>query len=173
MAGALPLAQPDPLQINGNMMAPIHPPGFPAKTVVGAIDLLKTRRIETGVDYAGAPRDGSARTTGGDCDIRMYRGGSWAIFPSWLRSSDRNFTRAYFGASSRCFRVLKTFEYDGTEVNERAVIRPSVTSVGTPPLALGSAGQPGSIPCLLNKSSKNEATTCLPALPLSSTTPNL
>ena len=137
----------DPLQINGNMMAPIHPPGFPAKTVVGApsIDLLKTRRIETGVDYAGAPRDGSARTTGGDCDIRMYRGGSWAIFPSWLRSSDRNFTRAYFGASSRCFRVLKTFEYDGTEVNERAVIRPSVTSVGTPPLALGSAGQPGSI----------------------------
>ena len=154
-------------------MAPIHPPGFPAKTVVGAIDLLKTRRIETGVDYAGAPRDGSARTTGGDCDIRMYRGGSWAIFPSWLRSSDRNFTRAYFGASSRCFRVLKTFEYDGTEVNERAVIRPSVTSVGTPPLALGSAGQPGSIPCLLNKSSKNEATTCLPALPLSSTTPNL
>ena len=111
-------------------MAPIHPPGFPAKTVVGAIDLLKTRRIETGVDYAGAPRDGSARTTGGDCDIRMYRGGSWAIFPSWLRSSDRNFTRAYFGASSRCFRVLKTFEYDGTEVNERAVIGPKVLGSG-------------------------------------------
>ena len=61
-------------------------------------------------NYAGAPRDGSAWTTGGDCAIRMYRGGSWAIFPSWLHSSDRDFTRADLRGSSTGFRVLRTFE---------------------------------------------------------------
>ena len=61
-------------------------------------------------NYTGAPRDGSAWTSGGDCGPRMYRGGSWFSFASWLRSSDRNFTNANLRGSSRGFRVLRTFE---------------------------------------------------------------
>ena len=62
-------------------------------------------------NYVGAPRDGSAWTRGGDCGIRMYRGGSWnSPFVSSLRSSDRNFRNADIRGHSVGFRVLRTFE---------------------------------------------------------------
>ncbi|MBI1264225.1 MAG: SUMF1/EgtB/PvdO family nonheme iron enzyme [Alphaproteobacteria bacterium] len=38
--------------------------------------------------HAGAPTDGSARTTG-NCSSRVYRGGSWILDPQFLRSAFR------------------------------------------------------------------------------------
>jgi formylglycine-generating enzyme required for sulfatase activity len=40
-------------------------------------------------DYAGAPTDGSAWTTGGDCSMRMIRGGSWRGQAPMLSSAHR------------------------------------------------------------------------------------
>ena len=40
--------------------------------------------------YAGAPTDGSAWVTGGKCDKRVIRGGSWSDFPRELRSAERS-----------------------------------------------------------------------------------
>ena len=39
--------------------------------------------------YENAPRDGSAYTTGGECDKRVVRGGSWSTPPTELRSANR------------------------------------------------------------------------------------
>jgi formylglycine-generating enzyme required for sulfatase activity len=39
--------------------------------------------------YEGSPKDGSAWISGGDCELRVLRGGSWVINPSWSRSADR------------------------------------------------------------------------------------
>ena len=38
-------------------------------------------------DYRGAPTDGSAWTSGGDCDKRFVRGGSWNLTPRNLRAA--------------------------------------------------------------------------------------
>ena len=40
-------------------------------------------------DYVGAPTDGSARTSGGDCSSRVLRGGSWFSNPGFVRSAYR------------------------------------------------------------------------------------
>ena len=39
--------------------------------------------------YSGAPSNGTAWTTAGDCSQRMMRGGSWESFPRYLRSANR------------------------------------------------------------------------------------
>ena len=58
--------------------------------------------------YWGAPSDGSAWTTGGDCSRRVLRGGSWILRPGGLRSAYRirnsSGTRYY----SLGFRVSRT-----------------------------------------------------------------
>ena len=59
-------------------------------------------------DYRGAPTDGSAWTSGGDCNKRVLRGGSWVNVPWALRAAlrirngtgDRNFSGG--------FRVART-----------------------------------------------------------------
>ena len=59
-------------------------------------------------NYEGAPRDGRAWTTGGDCSSRVLRGGSWYFLPRYLRSA----FRFWFTAGSRYnnlgFRVART-----------------------------------------------------------------
>jgi formylglycine-generating enzyme required for sulfatase activity len=40
-------------------------------------------------DYVGAPSDGSAWTKDGDPSRRVFRGGSWSIYPRALRSAER------------------------------------------------------------------------------------
>ena len=53
-------------------------------------------------DYKGAPTDGRAwlKESGGQCDYRVSRGGSWNFAPRYLRSSDRWFAPDF---SLNCF----------------------------------------------------------------------
>lgn len=50
--------------------------------------------------YEGAPADGSAWKSSGDCSMRVLRGGCWFYAPSWLRSAARFYSpsdaRYYF-----------------------------------------------------------------------------
>ena len=55
-------------------------------------------------NYAGAPPDGSAWTTGGDCLRRLVRGGSWLSGIEYLRSAWRN----GISDSTYGFRVART-----------------------------------------------------------------
>ncbi len=51
--------------------------------------------------YEGAPNEGSAWSSGGNCKSRVLRGGSWNIYPYWVRSANRFWynrdTRNYYG----------------------------------------------------------------------------
>ena len=60
--------------------------------------------------YAGAPRDGSAWTSGGDCGRRVLRGGSWGSKPRFLRSADRNWFPAGNRFNIAGFRVARTLD---------------------------------------------------------------
>ena len=46
-------------------------------------------------NYEGAPTDGTAwlEAGGGDCGLRVVRGGSWTNIPGYLRSANRNGSR--------------------------------------------------------------------------------
>ena len=61
-------------------------------------------------NYAGAPRDGSAWTSGGDCARGVLRGGSWGHRPALLRSANRNVLDAGFRALNNGFRVSRTLD---------------------------------------------------------------
>ena len=61
-------------------------------------------------NYAGAPSDGSAWTSGGDCRVRTSRGGSWGTYPSFLRSALRSQTLAFLSGDTRGFRVSRTLD---------------------------------------------------------------
>ena len=57
--------------------------------------------------YFGAPRDGSAWTSG-DCSQRMRRGGSWGSGPRDLRSANRGWYRGRGRGDVNGFRVART-----------------------------------------------------------------
>ena len=59
-------------------------------------------------DYEGAPADGSAWTAGGDCSLRVIRGGSWFDFPWYLRSALRGRVSADVPSRYYGFRVALT-----------------------------------------------------------------
>ena len=59
-------------------------------------------------DYAGAPPDGSARTSGGDCSRRVLRGGSWDSYPGSVRSALRGWHAAGNRSYYLGFRVART-----------------------------------------------------------------
>ena len=61
-------------------------------------------------DYRGAPSDGSAWITGGDCSLRMLRGGSWHSVPELLRSAFRNGVLWRFPVGDVGFRVARTLD---------------------------------------------------------------
>jgi formylglycine-generating enzyme required for sulfatase activity len=58
-------------------------------------------------NYAGAPSDGSAWTTG-DCSRRVLRGGSWSVEPGELRAAFRVSGTASFRSRNDGFRVGRT-----------------------------------------------------------------
>jgi formylglycine-generating enzyme required for sulfatase activity len=60
-------------------------------------------------NYAGAPTDGSAwlGAQGGDCNLRVFRGGSWSHEPVNLRSSTRNWSDADARSNDIGFRLAQ------------------------------------------------------------------
>ena len=61
-------------------------------------------------NYARAPRDASAWTTGGECGRRVLRGGSWYDNPGGLRSGNRLRSVAEGRVWSFGFRVARTLD---------------------------------------------------------------
>ena len=59
-------------------------------------------------DYSGAPTDGSAWLSGGTCERRVLRGGSWYNAPWNLRSADRAWFVAGYRPYAIGFRVART-----------------------------------------------------------------
>lgn len=59
-------------------------------------------------NYAGAPSDGGAWTSGGDCGRHVLRGGSWSDFPGILRAADRDGGSTGNRNSFNGFRVVRT-----------------------------------------------------------------
>ena len=57
--------------------------------------------------YSGAPANGKAWTTGGDCGRRVLRGGSWYSFPEDVRSANRNGYVSDIRYSNFGFRVSR------------------------------------------------------------------
>ena len=58
--------------------------------------------------YAGAPRGGSAWMSGGECRVRVIRGGSWAYIPRNLRSANRNWDFSEDRYYDLGFRIART-----------------------------------------------------------------
>ena len=59
-------------------------------------------------DYSGAPTDGSAWTSGGDCNNRVLRGGSCFNSPWGLRAANRVWSGTGFRDNGLGFRVART-----------------------------------------------------------------
>ena len=57
-------------------------------------------------NYAGAPTDGSA-ITADTCMKRISRGGSWNVFPAWVRSGYRYGLKGELRANNLGFRVMR------------------------------------------------------------------
>jgi formylglycine-generating enzyme required for sulfatase activity len=55
--------------------------------------------------YDGAPTDGSAWISGGDCGARAGRGGSWISPPHDVRSASRNYFSLEFTSANLGFRI--------------------------------------------------------------------
>ena len=60
--------------------------------------------------HRGAPVDGSAWMSGGDCGARVLRGGSWGRRPRFLRSADRDRDATGYRGIIVGFRVSRTLD---------------------------------------------------------------
>ena len=59
-------------------------------------------------DYSGAPSDGSAWTSGGDCRLRVMRGSGWPTGPTGHWSTDRARAPAWASFHAVGFRIART-----------------------------------------------------------------
>ena len=57
--------------------------------------------------YYGAPSNGGAWTSGGDCGQRVWRGGGWYMAPHTMRSASRHRFSASYGSSLNGFRLVQ------------------------------------------------------------------
>jgi formylglycine-generating enzyme required for sulfatase activity len=62
--------------------------------------------------YEGAPGDGGA-WTGGDCSVRVIRGGSWMLFPKGVRVANRLKFKQAKGTKQVGFRVVRELSVSG------------------------------------------------------------
>ena len=69
--------------------------------------------------YLGAPADGSAWTSGSNCGSRVTRGGSWASYPSRLRSANRDRFNAGNQYDIVGFRVARSLEWNHAPASGR------------------------------------------------------
>jgi len=58
-------------------------------------------------NYAGAPGDGSAWLEGGDCGLRVLRGGSWLDAANLTRFANRDKEPTNIGAAIHGFRLAR------------------------------------------------------------------
>ena len=61
-------------------------------------------------DYRGAPADGRAWTSGGDCDRRVQRGGSWSSGRTDLSSTYRGRSHGGFSSNYAGLRVVRALD---------------------------------------------------------------
>lgn len=61
-------------------------------------------------DHGDAPSDGTARTDGGNCALRVLRGGSWLDGPGGVRSSTRDKGTTGIRYSANGFRVARSLD---------------------------------------------------------------
>jgi formylglycine-generating enzyme required for sulfatase activity len=59
--------------------------------------------------YSGASTDGSAKSSA-SCSSRVFRGGSWSVWPRFLRSADRGLNTPGFRFFILGFRVARTLD---------------------------------------------------------------
>jgi formylglycine-generating enzyme required for sulfatase activity len=59
-------------------------------------------------DYSGAPTDGTAWMKGGNCGLRVLRGGSWGIIPQYARFAVRDANTLSGRNHSNGFRLART-----------------------------------------------------------------
>jgi formylglycine-generating enzyme required for sulfatase activity len=57
--------------------------------------------------YEGSPKDGSAWISGGECESRVLRGGSWSHLPIWARSASRDGINRGLRFNGSGFRVAQ------------------------------------------------------------------
>ena len=69
--------------------------------------------------YRGAPTDGSARTTGDDCSLRVLRGGGWELGDLYLRSANRRGAATFYRYNSIGFRVARTMSAAAVPAKDR------------------------------------------------------
>jgi len=90
-------------------------------------------------NYNGAPSDGGAWTTGGNCSWRVLRGGSWLNTPRFLSSAFRNEVPSVIQDHISGFRVARTLTFDKPKKTQIAVAHPKVLPPKLPKPSLPTA----------------------------------
>ncbi len=74
--------------------------------------------------YKGAPSDGSAWLSADDCSLRVFRGGSWADRPVYVRSAKRGWSPADHRDFNIGFRVARMFARGSGKTGPDLVVEP-------------------------------------------------
>ena len=82
-------------------------------------------------DYSGAPTDGTPWRRGGNCHLRMLRGGSWWDLPQDLRAAFRNRYAAGHRADEIGFRVARTLDQQAAAAPAPAALSSSRSVLST------------------------------------------
>jgi formylglycine-generating enzyme required for sulfatase activity/Tfp pilus assembly protein PilF len=78
--------------------------------------------------YNGAPTDGSAWASGGNCGSRVLRGGSWNNYPATVRAAIRQMQISIYRGNNVGFRVARTLS-ESPDVEPQFVVPPGLAQV--------------------------------------------